>query len=97
MENNALHFKADMQLLRNPDLFFSQIDEDLVMMDEAQGCYFSLNAIGKDIWTILETPTSYADLLSALMKIYDVDEAQCQQDVEAFLAELLKNNLVHRV
>ena len=67
------------------------------MMDESQGCYFSLDAIGKSIWELLETPTSYGDLLTALTRIYEVDNVQCQRDIEPFLAESLKNNLIRAV
>ena len=94
MTHTPLNFQKDTQFLRNPNLLSSLIDEDLVMMDESQGYYFSVNSIGKDIWQLLEAPISYSDLLTALTNMYDIDEMQCQRDVTPFLTELLKNQLI---
>ena len=84
----------DTLVLRNTDLFSAEIDDELVMMDEEQGVYFGLNPIAKALWGFLATPLSYADLLTKVTDLYDVDRQECERDIEPFLQELVKNKLV---
>ncbi len=92
MDQYALTEEA--KLLRNPDLFAVEIDEELVMMDEHSGSYFDINSVGKYLWTLLESPMRLCDLVTALQAQYEVDLAQCRCDIEPFLLSLLKYNLI---
>ena len=87
-------FVPTTQLSRNAELFSSEINEDLVMMDEKQGLYFCLNEVGKAIWQLLDKPASYAELIRSLTQAYQVDRQQCQTDVELFLQQMIKHQLV---
>jgi len=58
-------------------------DLDLNMM-------ITLNDTGKFLWTLLKTESEVADLVSALLKEYDVDECTAQNAVEGFIATLNK-------
>ena len=50
----------------------------------------SLNDTGKFLWTLLEKEQESEDLVSALLKEYDVDEQTARSAVEAFLEQLNK-------
>ncbi|OGT35221.1 MAG: hypothetical protein A3F11_02125 [Gammaproteobacteria bacterium RIFCSPHIGHO2_12_FULL_37_14] len=94
MPDNSIFIKNGQLLLRQENFFSIEIDDELVMMDATQGCYFSLNDVAKTIWTLLESPKSYADLLQELITTYAIDKVQCQRDIEPFLLDLLKNKLI---
>ena len=94
MEKTLLENTTRFQ--RDPNLFATEIDDELVIMDEKQDCYFSFNSVGKSIWDALDTPKSPREIVTALTTRYEVDEAQCELDVEKFLLELIKNKLVVR-
>lgn len=81
-------------LSRNPEIFFAQMGDELIMMSEDQGKYLSLNAVASDIWQLLETPKAFADLCSALQEKYEVTPERCQSDLTQFVAQMLANNLL---
>jgi hypothetical protein len=81
-------------LQRNPSIFASQVDDELVMLDDAQGLYFGLNPVGRKIWELLDLPRSYDALLQSLAQTYDVDLEQCNADVRPFLGQLIEHRLV---
>ncbi len=56
-------------------------DLDLNMM-------ITLNDTGKFLWTLLENETDENELVSAILKEYDVDEQTAQNAVENFIATL---------
>ena len=58
-------------------------DLDLNMM-------ITLNDTGKFLWTLLAQETEENDLVTAILKEYDVDEQTAKTAVEGFIATLKK-------
>lgn len=65
----------------------SGADLDLNMM-------ITLNETGKFLWTLLENEKTEAELVSALLAEYDVDEKTASAAVAGFVAELNKNEFL---
>lgn len=86
--------ELQVRLTRNPDIFASQIDDEMVMMDDSQGLYFGLNSVARKLWLLLETPASYESLLNSLLESYQVDFQRCRADVEPFLVKMIEHGLV---
>lgn len=82
------------KLSRNPDVIATDMDGDLVMMSIARGEYFGIGGAGPRVWEMLEKPTSLAALVAGLCAEFEVDEATCEADIRAFLAELQEHDLV---
>ena len=87
-------FKSDIQLVRNHTLFASQIDNELVILDENKGQYYALNKVASTIWQLLGTPLIYSALLDTLISQYEVDRNQCEKEVQSFVSELIENKLI---
>lgn len=81
-------------LIRVDTFMTAEMDDDLVMMSLESNAYFGLDNIGKVIWESLAQPKSVADLCKSLTERYNVEPAQCQADVIAFLTELHNEGLV---
>ncbi len=62
-------------------------DLDLNMM-------ITLNDTGKFLWQLLEQDKTEADLVSALLAEYDVDEATATAAVSGFIATLNENKFL---
>lgn len=62
-------------------------DMDLNMM-------ITLNDTGKFLWSLLESDKEEADLVSALLAEYDVDEATAKTAVSGFVAKLNENGFL---
>ena len=81
-------------LRRSPDVLSSPVENELVMMDIERGMYYSLNAVGIDIWDRLAEPMQVVDLCAQLQQVYAVDRAACEADVLAILSDMASSGLV---
>ncbi len=82
------------KIMRNNDIFSSEIDEETVMMSIENGEYYGINSVGSYIWKLLETPRSFGSLKTELRKEFDVSEEECNRDLGEFVAALQKKNLL---
>lgn len=83
-------------LVRSEHILASPVEKSLVMMDIEGGDYYSLDEIGAAIWERLVEPLLVRDLCTQLTAAYAVEPEVCQQDVLAFLDELIEAGLVLR-
>jgi hypothetical protein len=85
---------ADTVVVRTDEPVAVEVDRSVVMMSLAQGMYYGLEGAGQRIWTLLDRPKSVAMLCGELMAEFEIDSAECQREVSAFLAELLDADLI---
>lgn len=79
---------------RAPDCLHADLEGETVMMSIERGEYFGLNSVGSRVWELLEAPQSLDQLCVALTAEFAVDDAQCRQEVAAFLQEMLGLGIV---
>lgn len=77
--------------VRTSELPWSQVDDEIVLLDTATGNYFGLNRVAAYVWSLLDQPRSLEDIVSGVCDKYDVPREQCSRDVRALL-----DNLVHQ-
>ena len=82
---------------RSDALLSTNLEDDVVMMDVEQGAYYGLEAVAARIWALTEQPLSVGSLCDRLVTEYQISPEQCQQEVLAFLGELLNQHLVQIV
>ncbi|MCC6602912.1 MAG: lasso peptide biosynthesis PqqD family chaperone [Anaerolineae bacterium] len=85
---------SDSRVVRSEEFITSTVDNELVMMSLEKGTYYGLDAIGSQIWENIAAPTTIDALCQKLVDEFDVDPAQCQADVLAFLNELHREGMV---
>ena len=76
------------------NFLISQLGQELVLMDTKTGDYLGINAVGTHIWNLLAGSKSVQELVTDLISLYEVTEAQCQAEVENFLSDLEKRKMV---
>lgn len=79
---------------RNPDLLFSDMDGETVMMSIQNGEYYGLDEVGSRIWQLLEKPESAETLTEKLIEDYEVTRENCLSDVMEFLNILAEKHLI---
>jgi len=79
---------------RNSKTISGRLHDEMVMMDMAQGKYFSLNPVATRIWELMEGPVAVEELCGQLLKEYDVDTDKCLEEVSAYLEEMVRLGLV---
>jgi hypothetical protein len=72
----------------------TKISDEMVILDMQQGIYYSLNAVGARIWSLMEEPRSVQAICDALIAEYEVMPEQCEQEVVSLLQQLIASQLV---
>lgn len=77
-----------------PDVLGSELGSEVVMLSLRDATYYGLDDVGAQVWRQIQTPTTIADIVAALVEMYDVDAARCRADVINLVAALLDRRLV---
>ena len=87
----------DTVLARSDELLEGDIDGETVMMSIEQGTYYGLDPIGSEIWALLDTPRSVAEICATMGERYDVEPLECERDVLVFLRDLVSDGSLRPV
>lgn len=87
------HLSLTSIVARGAEHVETRLGDQTLMMSVEQGMYFSVDATANRIWDLIEHPTSVSDIIDALLEEYDVGAEACEQQVTAFLGELIANGL----
>jgi hypothetical protein len=72
------------------------IDGEAIILNIANGLYFSMGDLGAFVWERIEAGCSCGEIRDAVVARYDVDAARAGDDVAALLHTLLEEGLVVR-
>ena len=84
---------ADTTVAAATETVSTELDGERVLLNIDTGMYHGMNAVGADIFELLEHPTSVAELSKTISERYDVDQERAEADVRAFLDSLLEAEL----
>jgi hypothetical protein len=91
-DNEKLHLAST--LVRINDIISSAIDSETILLHLENSKYYGMDAVGSRIWEILEKPIKLEAIINMLIEEYEVSKEQCEQDVYAYLAQLLEEGLI---
>lgn len=90
-EKTVININEDTVFKRNDDNFLNtEVDGETVMMDTVSGTYWGMNTTTTLIWHMLETPLSFQQIISNLLKEFEVEEETCKKDTFQALANLVQ-------
>lgn len=93
---SAQNQKSDVVAL-NSDHLSAEIDGEIVVMNIASGRYVSIGGPGVFLFQMLsEGPRPIEELCLGARDRYEVEEAQCATEVEAFVQRLCDEGLAVR-
>ena len=84
----------DCIVQRNPSIFATEANRDLVMVSIPAGFYYSLSDVGREIWQAIERPKKISVLIDDLATTYRIDRPSCTEQTLSFLDELLAQGLL---
>jgi hypothetical protein len=84
----------DARVTPGPDLLFSELDGEAVVLDLGSGNYFGLNSVGARAWELLAQGRHLRAVRDALLKEFDVDESRCEGDLLSLVGQLERDGLV---
>ena len=81
-------------LVRNENIVFTPLDDNIVMMDVDEGQYFELDPVAARIWMLIDEGRTLRSVCDALMEEYDVSAETCSQDMLEFVQTAVKMGIV---
>lgn len=66
----------------------------LVPVHGCTHCVYTLNSTGNRLWDLIASPRSKNELADSLAELYSVSREVAQHDVDAFLADMVRMDLV---
>ena len=82
-------------LTKDPTAFAeTRIDDEIVIMNLANGDFFSLQDSAAAIWDLLDGTRNRAAVLTALARDFEASEGELEADLDTFLGELRAAGLV---
>jgi ethanolamine ammonia-lyase large subunit len=79
---------------RDPDVIAAEADRDLVMVSIANGLYYGVSDVAREIWETIERPMKISDLIDDLADKYNIDRTTCEQETLSFLEDLRTEGLL---
>lgn len=58
------------------------------------GTFYGFDGVGTRIWEMLQEPIRVSDITAAIVREYDVEAPNCENDTLAFLEKLLDEHLI---
>ena len=78
--------------LREEDLNWRVIGDELIVLDLRAGTYLSVNASGMLLWNLIaEGPATRSALVTHLAESYAISEETARRDVDAFITLLAEH------
>lgn len=80
---------------RNPEAVYTEIEQEMVMLEPKKAVFCHVNPIGTVLWSLLDGKVLSLDALcNHIHQQYDVTHAQCVEDVRQFINEMVALNLL---
>lgn len=77
-----------------PGVLGSELGSEVVMLSLRDGIYYGLDAVGAEVWRLIQAPSTIGHIVATIVDTFDVDEERCREDVVALIASLRDRHLV---
>ncbi len=80
--------------LKEPDVVWREVGDEIVILDTRSSEYLSLNDSGAVLWARLSDGATDQDLRQELVSKFGIDEDLAERDVNEFLASLRRLDML---
>ncbi len=80
--------------LRKAELTWREVGDAIVILDLSDSSYLSVSGAGRVIWDRLDSGATLAELVAAVVEVFDVSEALAASDTSSFLDALEDRKLL---
>jgi hypothetical protein len=84
----------DLFRIRESDLFWRDVEGEIVALDGRTWEYLNVNGSGRLLWEKLVEGATLSDLASLLVATYSIDSGQAESDATAFIEMLRHRELL---
>ena len=69
-------------------------DGEVVILNMKDDVYYGLDQIGGSIWSLIQEPITFGEIVQTLLNEFDVEYQHCFKDVLALLEDMLSKGLI---
>ena len=70
------------------------LDGEAAILNIGNGTYYGLDAVGAEIWRLVQNPQRVTQIREAVVELYDVPAERCENDIIDLLEMLLAEGLI---
>ena len=70
------------------------MDGEAIMINLANGIYYSMDKVGGKIWECIEREQSLEEIIQTIVASHDVSQEQARKDIDVLASQLLEENLI---
>lgn len=75
-------------------VMFNRVGDEIVLLDLDAGTYLGLDAVGSRFWELIAADQTVGTAIETMLEEYEVSRTDLESDIDRFIAELEKNNLI---
>jgi len=94
MSNNTNYISEYYTIKRSNDILLQDIQDEIIILNMNNENYLGLDKVGARFWNILINTDSVKDAYEQLLDEFDVEPKTLQRDLNNYISELVKNDLV---
>jgi hypothetical protein len=72
----------------------SDLGGEVAILHLKAGVYFGLEAVGAQIWNLIQEPKTVEEIRDILVSEYEVEPGRCESDLIALLQRLAEEDLI---
>lgn len=90
-----MDLKRDSKYKLTTQQIASNLSGEVIILDHGKGIYYGLDEVGALVYAELEKePQSIHALCKLVSTEYEIQESDCQRDIELLIKDLIKEKLV---
>lgn len=83
-----------MKIRLPKSVVWTQLGDEVAILNSATGTYFGLDPVGSRIWCLVAEGKSLEEIVSIVLLEYQVDESRIRSDVGELIDQLVARSLV---
>ena len=92
--DTAVHVALEDTIATSKDALWCDLKGEAVILHMSSGVYFGLEGVGFDVWQLIQTPRTVAEVVADLRSRFDVSPHICEERTVSFVDDLAQHNLV---
>jgi len=84
------------QFIIPEDVMFRDLEGEVILIHLGTGIYFGLDTVGSRIWQLLAEHGDQEKVIQAMLREFDVKEADLRRDVDVLIEKLTEKKLLVR-
>lgn len=85
---------GDMMFKINDKIVYKEIDDKMVLINLESGFYYSLNELGRFIFSLMLDKMDSPGIIAEIGNRYDISGSRAEQDLQMFIESLEKENIL---